>query len=56
MKKIVITKEKLIALLILLPYIENNFLQKYIQIYFENTYIRAISVVSIFRHDNIFVK
>lgn len=48
MKKIVITKEKLIALLILFPYIENNFLQKYIQIYFENTYIRAISVLSIF--------
>lgn len=47
MKKIIITKEKIIALLVLLPYVENNFLQKYIQIYFDSTYIRAISVVSI---------
>ncbi len=45
--KISITREKLIALLILLPYVEGDFLTKYIQIYFNETFIRAISVIYI---------
>ena len=39
-------KEMLVAVLFLLPYLENNFTQKYLQFYFDNSYIRAITVVS----------
>lgn len=45
--KISITREKLIALLILLPYVEGDFLQEFIHIYFDETYISAIAIIYI---------
>lgn len=46
--KVKLRKEMFISMLILLPYLENNFTQKYIQWYFDKSYIRSITIISFF--------
>ena len=44
--KVKLRKEMILSLFLLLPYAENNFTQKYLQTYFDHSYIRAITILS----------